>query len=356
MIQFRTLLLILSLIFLNACTHFGAMNLPPDRIRYNKSIINSDLQQALLNLVRLRYGDSPNFLSVSSIVSQFSIDGSISSDPYRNYGPLGMFSQIDLGVRGAFSERPTVTYTPMQGEEFVTRLLTPVDIKIFKLLLRDGWGIGRVFRTFIQKLDNMDNAVIASRPLSHRIPQYKAFSEFTKILRDLQIHYHILIHSDTDLDYYRLRFEVTSFKGLSASQMRGLAHHGITPSHPVFWISSEDHHLPHNFYAETRTVLAIYSYLSKGVQVPRAHEDIVKPLKLPNGENFDWNEVIGGLIKVKASKTQPNKAYICIFYRGYYFYLDDRDVESKESMNMLMMLNGIFQGNIQSVLPVFTVN
>lgn len=333
------------------------MTLPPDRIRYNKSVINSDLQQALLNIVRLRYGDTPNFLSVNSIVSQFNVDGSIASDPSRTFIPLiGTNYNVNLSLKGSFSESPTITYTPMQGEEFVTRLLTPVDIKVIKLFLRDGWGIAHIFRIFLQHLGGMDNAVIASRPSSHRMPKYKEFAEFTKILRKLQIEEQIHLYNDTELEHYRLRVEISSFRNLNANQLQLLARLGITPKYPKFWISSEPEEGPHNFYAETRTVLSIYSFLSKGVNVPKSHEDVVKVVRYPDGRPFDWREIVGGLIEVKSSKLMPAKAYISIYYRGYYFYIDDRDDNSKETMHLLMILNGIFQGNIQSVLPVFTVS
>jgi hypothetical protein len=344
------------ILFLSACTHFGAHTLPPDRIRYNKSIINSDLQQTLLNLVRLRFGDSPNFLSVSSVVSQFSVGGSVASDPSRTVSPGTYSNTINLSLSSNYSESPTITYTPMQGEEFITRLCTPVDLKIVRVFLRDGWGIGRVFRTFFQTFGDMENALEASRPASHRIPQYKAFEALTCVLRDLQIYRDISFDNDNDLAFYRIRFKVKSFKHLSSNQRSVLAKLGITPQNPTFWVTTTETDLPHHFFAETRTMLAIYSFLSKGVEVPKGQEHFGKTPRFPNGNYFDWSLVVGGLIDIKSSKSPPHNAYISVYYRKHYFYIRDDDEDAKEGMNLLMLLNGIFQGNIQSVLPVFTVS
>lgn len=350
-------LLPISLVFyLSACTHFGAHTLPPDRIRYNKSILNSDLQQSLLNLVRMRFGDSPNFLSVSSVVSQFSVGGSIASDPTRSVSPGTYSNSINLDLSTNYSESPTITYTPMQGEDYVTRLMTPVDLKIVRVLLRDGWGIGRVFRTFFQTFGDMENALEASRPGSHRIPQYKKFEAFTRVLRVLQIYRDIQVYNDNDLAFYRIRFKIISFRHLNDEQRRVLAKLGITPQTPVFWATANETDSPHHFLVETRTVLAIYSFLSKGVEVPKGQEHFGKSPRLPNGNYFDWNLVVGGLIDVKSSKSPPTDAYISVYYRQHYFYIRDDDDEAKEGMNLLMLINGVFQGNIQSVLPVFTVS
>jgi hypothetical protein len=350
-------LMAMSVMLVTGCVHFGAHNLPPDRIRYNKSVISSDLQQAILNLVRLRYGDTPNFLSLNNIVSQFTLDTSVSADLSRTDLLESITNFIQITPKVGLSETPTITYTPMQGEEFVKRLMTPVDVKVVKVLLRDGWGIGRVFRTFFQRLGPFENAVVASRPTSHRVPVYKRFSKLTHVLRILQTHEALLVKNDNDLDVYRMRFDILSFKHLKPDEKRFLATYGITPKTPNFWITTdEDSKLPRNFWGETRTMLSIYSYLSKGVEIPIQDYNVADVVKNKDGSIFDWHLVVGGLITIKYCKTLPRTPYIYVFYRGYYFYVDDTDENSKEGLNLLMILNGIFQGNIQSVLPVFTVS
>lgn len=103
-------------------------------------------------------------------------------------------------------------------------------------------------------------------------------------------------------------------------------------------------------------MLAIFNYLAKGVNVPSDQKPNIGALKTKDGTYFDWQKVVGGLVEVKYSKFLPKEAYIYVYYRGYYFYIDDTDTNTKETMNLLFIINGIFQGNIQSVLPVFTVS
>ena len=55
-----------------ACGGLGASKVKGERSRYNIAIQGSNDEQLLLNLVRLKYRDTPFFLQVSSVASQFS--------------------------------------------------------------------------------------------------------------------------------------------------------------------------------------------------------------------------------------------------------------------------------------------
>ena len=54
----------------------------------------------------------------------------------------------------AYTEEPTVIYTPLQGEQFVTQLLSPMDLKVIQLLANSGWSIDRVLRTCVQSMES----------------------------------------------------------------------------------------------------------------------------------------------------------------------------------------------------------
>ena len=116
----------------------------------------------LLNLVRLKYRDTPLFLGIASVSSQFrlatgaTVSSSFSEDPILN----------NAGIGGTinYTEQPTVTYLPMQGDEIAQRMLSPVSIDNILLLINSGWNISRVFRLTIQQLNQLPNAPSASGP------------------------------------------------------------------------------------------------------------------------------------------------------------------------------------------------
>ena len=58
------LLAVLGLLLLTGCTSLGSRTIPRDSFNYNEAMAQSRNQQMLLNIVRLRYLDIPDFLTV----------------------------------------------------------------------------------------------------------------------------------------------------------------------------------------------------------------------------------------------------------------------------------------------------
>jgi hypothetical protein len=64
-----------SLLFLvlGGCQHYGPRSITEDRIPYNESIAMSWKEQTLLNIVKLRYMDTPFFIDVPQITSGYTL-------------------------------------------------------------------------------------------------------------------------------------------------------------------------------------------------------------------------------------------------------------------------------------------
>src|SRR5215472_12025377 len=102
------------------------------RMRYNEVYRSTNDEQLLMNIVRLRYADSPVFIDLPNITSQFELAAG-GSDP----GPSG--SQTNFGVAGAWGrDTPTLSYHPREGREIAKALLTPMSADLFSLLNAGG--------------------------------------------------------------------------------------------------------------------------------------------------------------------------------------------------------------------------
>ena len=69
--RFRNPVIVIALLGISGCHHIGPKTIMDDRLPYNEAIAASWKQQTLLNIVRLRYADMPEFVDVSSIVNGF---------------------------------------------------------------------------------------------------------------------------------------------------------------------------------------------------------------------------------------------------------------------------------------------
>lgn len=350
-------------LLLTACqASMGTRELSLDRLAYNETLQYSTMQQNLLNIVRLRYNDPPYFLSVNSIVSQFVYTKSMQSNGALNNNYLGSpMAYVIPSVTPSLSleDRPTITFTPLQGTEFVTRLMTPVDLSVVYMMLRAGWGFSHVFRPIVDQIGSIHGAKTASRPTSSRVPEYREMLILTNAFRKLQAARSLEFTALEEEKKFALKLVVTNFSVLNTKEKLVLRKISITPEEPYVTLVRHPSQEPHEVYVQTRTVLGIFNYFSKGVDVPDI--DIEKhrvPMTYyPDGRMFDWRLITGKLFKVKVSAQRPKfKTMVMVKYRNYYFYIDDNDFESKESFILMTILMGIYEGKIQEFLPLFTVS
>ncbi|CAN0494872.1 unnamed protein product, partial [Scytosiphon promiscuus] len=64
------------------------------------------------------------------------------------------------------------------------------------------------------------------------------------------------------------------------------------------------------------------------------------PCRAPGG----WHDVNGGLFAVQSAAARPTTATIAVEYRDYWFYVDDRCHDAKETLNLLDHLYALQAG------------
>ena len=105
------------------CRTIGPNTIEDARFDYTDAISSSWKKQMLLNLVKIRYGDTPVFLDVSSIINQYALETELNGGLSWN-AFLPTDSQ-NVSVRSRYSDRPTITYNPMTGEKLHAACLHP---------------------------------------------------------------------------------------------------------------------------------------------------------------------------------------------------------------------------------------
>jgi hypothetical protein len=97
-----------------------------------------------------------------------------------------------------------------------------------------------------------------------------------------------------------------------------------------------------SFDLETRSLLQALYFVSHGVDVPPEHieRQLVTTTRDKSGQPFDWRTVLSGLFRVAsaAGSARPPGAQVAIPYRGYWYYIDERDQSSKATFSLPMEL------------------
>ena len=107
-IRNQLLLRILSvglLVHLSACEYIGPKAVKAGRTDYNSAIKTTDVEQLLLNIVRLRFSDKPYFLEIASISATTEASAAIGRTEVES---------IQGGI--SYLEKPNILYLPLTGE------------------------------------------------------------------------------------------------------------------------------------------------------------------------------------------------------------------------------------------------
>ena len=114
--------LIVALVAVGCKSSIGAKTGPRDQFDYAEALRDAWKEQMLLNMVGLRYAEAPMFLKVTSVINQYSLEGTVAvATP--GYDQQSVVNP-PLTVAGRYADRPTITYLPLSGAEFTRSVLT----------------------------------------------------------------------------------------------------------------------------------------------------------------------------------------------------------------------------------------
>jgi hypothetical protein len=103
-----------------------------------------------------------------------------------------------------------------------------------------------------------------------------------------------------------------------------------------------------------RSMLEIMQVASKEVQVPAT--DIDRGVATANRtDNLGGATGEPDWFVVKSSDSEPRDSSLSIEYRGHWFYIDDTDLQSRETFAMLTALFAVVGGTVPGAHPVLTL-
>jgi hypothetical protein len=408
--QILSLALIASFVMSCIGCSFGPRSLVSSRLRYNDAVKTTSEQQLLLNIVRLRYIDTPSSLSISSIADQQEIVAGLKAIPFftaAGAGNIGSFrGSVWPQAELTGTSRPTLSYIPMDDEEFTRRLFTPISLEGAAYLSKTTWPIATVFRLYLENLNWISNAETASGPTPLCPPEYERFLEGVMALQRLQDRTLITLYAEDreEVVSSKLNPEENNAKNAIDSVQNGMelkaTSEGVAlirrikkpvmrvgqiasddadwavfcnafklnPTLRTFDLTSEDldpylKDMPQTgletLDLETRSLLQVLFFVSQGVDVPQAHSQCgIAPLTNGyNGEPFDWQQVMGGLFRVHSvkSKKPPECAHVAIQYKDHWFYIDQRDRESKSTFALLLEVSRLELKSTKTQAPLLTL-
>ena len=118
-------------------------------LAYDEAITDAISKQLLINIARAHHHEPIHFTGVANVAATFDFRISAGATPALT-GEHGRTLVPLFG--GSIAENPTISITPIEGEEFTKRILAPFQESKLTLLLRQGVDIDLLLRLMAKEL------------------------------------------------------------------------------------------------------------------------------------------------------------------------------------------------------------
>jgi len=378
----------LAMMLSAGCQSIGPHRLVSSHEGYNEAVQLVTSREVLLNVVRIRYLDPIQFVSVSAINASFSVTAG------ANVG--GTFAATAAGTAGTnvgFSDSPNITFVPVNGSNAMKSLESPVDLRYllnysFDLNEAEEEDFAAAFmaingapdregpagETFRRRVAALAKLVELGCQLSQRRVVYPRHQPFRAEGVEARAYVDAAINNLYFIDAGDGKLNLASkhvLPGLFVpnpddpeiiAQLRildvepGYEFYFLRPATQLqtpnsMWSGRSDGRVAASIYVIPRSVMSLMGVAAKSVEPPVSHEEsgIVPPLAaVPTNSSFKPS------MRIRSSPSEPSDEYR-IFLRGYWFYIDDRDYTSKRQFSQLVYTYSHALGDKAPSVPTLTL-
>jgi hypothetical protein len=343
-----------------SCTSIGPDKLVSTHTGYNDAVQLTVTREVLSNIVRSRYSDPMQFIAVSSITAQFSVGVDVSGGA----GGIGAGAVGEAGASVGYSDSPTISFVPQSDAGFYKSLHSPFSVEeavgfalAYRFARRDPRWAALSWRMGFAAINHADDFVdgryneLYTRRIDallrlaelggtyRQVPEWDFDS--TAIAKDkvlaedmVEAFKNGLYFVEEDdgesvrLARYRLVLALTLPAPDDPEAVAALEMLGVTPGRAQYVVRPPLHATPgtsdpHAIWVTPRSMIDVINLAARLVEVPAAHADIVPPLEGLAADGADLP-----MLRIRSSERMPSCPYR-IQHRGYWFYVDDSEAESK---------------------------
>ncbi len=335
------------------CSSIGPATIKRDRTDYSSAMASSWKEMQLLNIVKFRYFDPPVFLDVPSVISQQELYGQADVTSRLVPNPLTTATRdfYNLEAIGRYTDRPTVSYTPITGDRFINILLRPIPQATIFTMINSGHDATFILQLTVSSINDLYNYSLAP---ARAHPEDAKFRQLIAAIRRIQLAGAIASRTtqagnkSTTTVFFRRHASLAVARDIRLA--KSLL--GLDPQRNEFRLTGEPRHTPQEIAVVSRSMQEILTELAAGVDVPE--EDVAerRATMLPN---FGEDRKPRPLIHIHSGAVRPIDAFTAVFYRGRWFWIDDRDLSSKRDFIFLMIFYSLSETRAVPQTPIVTI-
>ncbi|MEN8753391.1 MAG: hypothetical protein AB1Z18_11545 [Desulfobacterales bacterium] len=359
--HFLWVVVVLTAVLSTSCASFGSKRLIASHTAYNDAVQLTVSREVLANIVRSRYSDPMQFIAVNAINASFSVSVSGSA----GVGGIGQAGTVGEAAGAAgYSDSPTITFIPQSDAAFYKSFFGLFDVEetvLFGLAYRyartdPGWQelslrfsfgsindandftYGKMNELYNQRVKALAQLLLLGATYQ-QVPEWDFDSSAitaTKVTGEDRVnafkHGLYFIEEDNGeklrLARYRMVLALTLPAADAPEAINALEDLGVEPGRKQYVLRPPLHATPgitdpYAIWVTPRSMADVIGLATRFVDVPTPHLRFVPPLEPITGES----SVISA-IRIRSSEKPPSFPYR-IQHRGYWFYVDDSEIETK---------------------------
>jgi len=342
-------------------------------------------------------------LDVGTIATQYEVGSSQGIQPFFTATStstlFGWFSAFLPFVTVTAAARPSLTYVPVNDPETVRRLFEPGSLESLVFLAQSSWPISTIFPLWVNYLNDVPNAVGANGPPRSVVSDSSRFRRVVELLQTLQdagaIHLvgqqgfvplgsplpaaaltaqaqaeaaksGLVYQRNSDGSWVLAKPSPKLFLKISPAvannpevqELRQLLR--LEPNLTLYEVTVSSI-VPINLEASSakltgtinvlpRSTIQALFYLSHGVVVPEDH------LKEGIVTSEDISPTAGIFTVHSAGQlSPPSSAAVAVKYRGYWYYIDERDIGSRRTFSLMILMGQLSIAKPTQTGPVLTL-
>ncbi len=354
--RWKTPTVVLLSIGLSGCASIGPATVRRDRFDYVTAISDSWKAQMLFNLVKLRYGDSPVFLDIASVITQTGVQGTVavSGSWWQNLLQLPFTSSVGVSTAGTYGEKPTVTYAPLSGEKFARSLMSPIPPAAIFGFLQAGYPADVVLRLGVNAVNGIHSRYGYGTRVREADPEFYVLIEKLRNIQESgQIGLRVTKSGNETASLLVFSKRPNPAIDAERDEVRKLL--GLNPQADEFnvvygSVAANDREIA----LLTRSVLEILTDLSSYIDVPAADVEQKRTFPSPAPEIVNGAPV-PALIRILSSSQKPDDAFAAVPYGTDWYWIDDKDFASKRLFSFIMFLFTLTDTGDKQGAPIITV-
>jgi hypothetical protein len=329
------------------CSTIGAEGIRNSRRDFDAALSDAEAQQQLEHIVRVRFGETVSLLRISAITASWKVG--MTPEMQFGFGPIDNYAGniTPLTVTGEYSENPTVSYVPIEGDAYARYLIRPIETGTLLGLLQSSAMPGSLMRIFVASFNDDTLGLIetdASKPAAER------FNRVCELF-DLLIPEGTVSIDGAGTDHPFLRFRRVPLRTVAVDELLGLL--GQPPltdeerARSVRVVGSRSSATSDEIAICARTYVAILRFLAATIDVPSELARSAGAIQIATARQ--------GIVHIHCTKDRPDHASVAVAYRGHWFWIDDHDTASKHLFMLTDVIARVQRTNLGAAAPTTPV-